>query len=797
VSFVNKILEKKKFILFDSAMGTTLQKMGLKAGEIPELFNFTHSDIILDIHKQNIEAGSDIIITNTLGANELSLKGCQYSVEEIIHKAVSLAREAAGEKFVALDLGSLGQLLEPLGSLKFENAYELYKRQVLAGVDAGVDLILIETISDIYEAKAAILASKENSNLPVFCTMTFDKNGRTLTGTDPITMVNVLEGLGVDVIGVNCSLGPKEILPIVDEILKYAKIPVMVQPNAGLPEYVDGETVFNVTPEEFASVMVEIAKKGVRILGGCCGTTPEFIVKLYKELKNIDPAVPKPVSYTCACSSTKTIIFNKNQPKIIGERINPTGNKIIKNALINQDYGAIINEAIIQKDAGADILDVNIGLPEIDEPVMMIKVIKELQGIIDIPLQIDSANFKALETGARIFNGKPILNSVTGKKSHMEQIFPIVKKYGACVICLTMDERGLPKSIEQRVEIAEKIINTANQYGIPKKNILIDCLVLTASTHQDQVLKSLKAMQIIKQKFGVTTVLGASNISFGLPRRDLINQTYMAMALTYGLDAPITDPLIPEIIETISAFRVLSDIDENSEDFISKYSNVQPEKLLSKEKTEESLSNIIIKGLLNQVEQKTLGLLKNTPPLSIIDNHLIPSLDIVGDMYDRGDIFLPQLIRSAETVKKAFKIIKSNMPHDQEKELSKGKILLATVAGDVHDIGKNIVKVLLENYGFDVVDLGKDVPIDSIVSTCVEQNIKLVGLSALMTPVLQNMKKTIEKLQKIDNECKIMVGGAVLNEKYAKMINADFYGKDAREAVNIAKKFFLKINIKK
>ncbi|QEE14653.1 homocysteine S-methyltransferase family protein [Promethearchaeum syntrophicum] len=792
MSFVKKIFEenKKKFILFDSAMGTTLQKMGLKAGEIPELFNFTHSDVILDIHKQNIEAGSDIIITNTFGANEIKLKGCLYSVEDVVQKAVSLARKAAGKKYVALDLGPTGQLLEPLGSLKFEQAYDLYKRQVIAGTDAGADLIIIETISDLYEAKAAILAAKENSNLPVFCTMTFDQNGRTLTGTDPITMVNVLEGLGVDVIGVNCSLGPKDILPIVDEILKYATIPVMVQPNAGLPDYVDGETVFNVTPEEFATVMVEIAKKGVRILGGCCGTTPEFILKLHEKLKNIDPSVPKPVSYTCACSSTKTVIFDANLPKIIGERINPTGNGIIKNALINQDYGAIINEAIAQKDAGADILDVNIGLPEIDEPIMMVKVIKELQGIIDIPLQIDSANIKTLEAGARIFNGKTILNSVTGKKNNMEQIFPIAKKYGACVIGLTMDERGLPKTIEQRVEIAEKIITTAKQYGIPKKDILIDCLVLTASTHQDQVLKSLKAMQIIKQKFGVKTVLGASNISFGLPRRDLINQTYMAMALTYGLDAPITDPLVPEIIETIFAFRILSNTDKNSEDFINKFGNNQSEKQLLKEETKESLSNIIIKGLLNQVEQKTQDLLKNTPPLSIIDEHLIPSLDIVGDMYDQGDIFLPQLIRSAETVKKAFKIIKSTMPHEDEKGLSKGKILLATVAGDVHDIGKNIVKVLLENYGFTVIDLGKDVPIDSIVSTCIEQKIKLVGLSALMTPTVENMKKTIEKLQNSDKDCRIMVGGAVLNEKYAKMINADYYGKDARQAVEIAQTFF-------
>ncbi|MHA1721040.1 MAG: homocysteine S-methyltransferase family protein [Promethearchaeota archaeon] len=794
MSFVKRIFEnnEKKFLLFDSAMGTTLQKMGLKAGEIPELFNFTHSEEIYQIHKKNIEAGSDILITNTFGANELKLKDCKYSVEEIIHKAVELARKAAGKKFVALDLGPTGQLLEPLGSLKFEQAYDLYKRQVLAGVDAGVDLILIETISDLYEAKAAILAAKEKSNLPVFCTMTYEQNGRTLTGTDPITMVNVLEGLGVDVIGVNCSLGPKEILPIVDEILKHAKIPVMVQPNAGLPELVDGETIFKITPNEFAEVMGEIARKGVKILGGCCGTTPEFIVKLREELTGIDPVVPTPLNYTCACSSTKTIIFDQNQPIIIGERINPTGNKNIKNALIEQDYNVILNEAISQKEAGANILDVNIGLPEINEPAVMVKLIKEIQGIIDIPLQLDSANFSALEAGVRIFNGKAILNSVTGKEDHMKQIFSIVKKYGACVIGLTMDERGLPKTIEQRVEIAEKIINTAKQFGISKNDIIIDCLVLTASTHQDQVLKSLKAMKIIKEKFGVKTVLGASNISFGLPRRDIINRTYLAMALTYGLDSVITDPLIPDIIETISAFRVLSNIDRNSDDFIRNYSNKKPTELATNKNSNETLSNIIIKGLLNRVEEKTQNLLKNYEPLEIIDGHLIPALDIVGELYDRGDIFLPQLIRSAETVKKAFKLIKSSMPHEKGKNISKGKILLATVAGDVHDIGKNIVKVLLENYGFKVVDLGKDVPVNSIVSAVIEQDIKLVGLSALMTPTVENMKKTIEKLQINTKKCKIMVGGAVLNEKYANMINADYYGKDARAAVSIAKKFFSK-----
>jgi len=803
VNIVKEIREGKKFFFFDAAMGTSLQQRGMKAGEIPEESNFTHPEIILQIHRENIAAGANILTTNTFGANELKLQSSQYSVEQIVEQAISLARKAAEpETLVALDLGPTGFLLEPMGTLTFEQAYDLYKRQVIAGSEAGADLIIFETISDLYEVKAAILAAKENSTLPVFCTMTFQADGRTLTGTDPLTMVSVLEGLGVDVLGVNCSLGPAEVLPIVEEILKFATIPVMVQPNAGLPEIIEGETVFTLTPEEFARDMKILATKGVRVFGGCCGTTPTFIKTLIDTLQGMTPLILHNPPLTTVCSSTQTVILGK-EVKIIGERINPTGNSKVKEGLRTQKFGPILTEAINQKEAGADILDVNIGIPEIDETQTIIKVVKELQGFIDLPLQIDSPKAEVLAAAARVCNGKPILNSVSGKQAHMDKIFPIAKKYGACVIGLTMDESGLPKTVEKRVEIAEKLIRTAQKYGIPKENIIIDCLTLTVSTHQQAALDSLRAMQQIKQQFGVKTTLGASNISFGLPHREIINQTYLAMAFAYGLDAPITDPTSFAVRNTVSAFKVLANHDPSAENYIERFGNLPELDLHHQSSTATSsnsnnpkqpsgngLKDLIIKGFLEQAQTQTHTLLDSHAPLEIVDQFLIPALDIVGEKYDSGEIFLPQLIRSAETVKAAFAVIKEQMTGDQAGDIQKGKILLATVAGDVHDIGKNIIKILLENYGFEVIDLGKDVPVATVVETAQKHQIALIGLSALMTTTVENMKKTIEALRKSGLECKIMVGGAVLNEKYATMINADYYGKDAREAVAIAQKFF-------
>ena len=783
-----KDLMLERFVYFDGAMGTMLQKMGLITGEVPETYNILHPEIIKQIHEKYIEAGADIITTNTFGANELKLKETGYSVEEIITSAVEIARKAKGDKYIALDIGPIGQLLEPSGTLKFERAYEIFKRQVIAGVKAGCDLILIETISDLYEAKAAVLAAKENSNLPVFCTMTFGEDGRTFTGTDPLTMVTLLEGLGVDALGLNCSLGPKELMPIVEKVLEYASIPVMIQPNAGLPRMEGDKTIFDVGPKEFAAYIKTMAEKGASILGGCCGTTEEYIKAVKEELKGITPKKIEKKKVTAICSASKTVILG-DEVKVIGERINPTGKKKFKEALKNNNIDYILTEAINQTEAGADILDVNVGLPEIDESEMMVKVIKEIQSIINLPLQIDSSSPAVIEAAARIYNGKPIINSVNGKEKEMEAIFPIVKKYGACVVGLTLDEKGIPSKAEDRVAIAERIITTAEKYGINREDILIDCLVLTASAQQDEVMETIKAVRLVKEKFGVKTLLGVSNVSFGLPQREILNQTFLAMALAQGLDAPILNPNNDTIMDVIRSYKVLANIDKEAKAYVEKYSEVKEEKVVSTINN-KSLKEIIIRGLKEEAASKTKELLEDKDSLTVVDEYLIPALDIVGDKYEKGEIFLPQLIQSAETVKNAFTVIKEKMLLEGEKGISKGKIILATVKGDIHDIGKNIVKVILENYGYDVIDLGKDVPIETVVESAKKENIKLVGLSALMTTTVKSMEETIKALRDNKVECKVFVGGAVLNQEYADMIKADFYAKDAREAVQIAKEFF-------
>ncbi|WP_207707295.1 homocysteine S-methyltransferase family protein [Crassaminicella thermophila] len=785
---IKKIIGKE-FIFFDGAMGTMLQQAGLPIGELPESFNISYPEVIYDIHKKYIDAGADVITTNTFGANEYKLKDLPYSVEQIISKAVSIARDAAGNKLVALDIGPIGQLMEPIGTLKFDEAYEIFKRQIKAGETAGADLILIETISDLYEAKAAILAAKENCSLPVFCTMTFQQNGRTLTGTDPTTMVHVLEGLGIDALGINCSLGPKEIKPIIEKILKISTVPVIVQPNAGLPKLKEGKTVFDLTPEVFSEEIKNMAQMGISIIGGCCGTNPDFIKKAKKYLEGLYPIKLNNKKLTTVCSSTKTIVIG-NDIKIIGERINPTGKKKLKEALRNNNLDYILSEAIKQKEAGADILDVNIGLPEINEKEMMPKIIKEIQGIVDIPLQIDSTNTDTIEAAVRVFNGKPLINSVNGKTESMKSIFPIVKKYGACVIGLTLDENGIPKKAEERAAIAEKIINTASSYGIPKENILIDCLVLTASAQQEEVMETLKAIKLVKDRFDVKTTLGVSNVSFGLPQRKIINRTFLAMALSFGLDAPIIDPLLESNLETIHTFNVLANHDKDAQNFINIYRNDSKKEEPKKLEAKKNLKQIIIDGIKDEAAQKTKELLNSITPLEIVNNYLVPALDLVGNKYEKEEIFLPQLIRSAETVKASFEVIKEHLLKEGKSNISKGKILLATVKGDIHDIGKNIVKVLLENYGFDVLDLGKDVPIEEVVEQTKAHDIKLVGLSALMTTTVKNMEQTIKAIRENHIHCYIMVGGAVLNQEYADMIGADFYAKDARESVTIAQKVF-------
>ncbi len=785
---IYELISKDDFLIFDGAMGTMLQDRGLIAGEIPETYNILHSQKIVDIHELYISAGAEVITTNTFGANELKLQDTGYSVEEIITEAVRLAKMAKGDKYIALDIGPIGQLLEPIGTLEFEQAYEIFKRQVVAGVNAGIDLIIIETISDLYEAKAAVLAAKENSNLPVICTMTFEEDKRTFTGTDPLSMVTLLTGLGVDALGINCSLGPKELLPIVEEVLEYSSIPVIVQANAGLPKIENDQTIYDITPEEYCYHVKKMVKKGVKIVGGCCGTNDKFIKEIVNELKNLKPNKVSKKEYTAICSSSKTVLIGE-KIKIIGERINPTGKKKFKEALKDNNIDYVLNEAINQQEAGADILDVNVGLPEIDEEKVMVNVIKEIQSIINIPLQIDSSSAKVIETASRLYNGIPIINSVNGKKEVMDEIFPIVKKYGACVIGLTLDENGIPEKAEERVDIAQKIINTAKEYGIPKEKIIIDCLVLTASAQQKEVMETIKAIRMVKEKFGVATTLGVSNVSFGLPNRELLNQTYLVMALTEGLDAPIINPNNKIIIDTINAYRVLINEDNDANNYIKNYvdsNNLQEKNIENKDK-DKSLIDIIVKGLKEESSLKTKELLTQMDGMDVVNKYLIPALDIVGDKYEKEEIFLPQLIQSAETVKKSFEVIKNTLNNTENNQIIKEKIVLATVKGDIHDIGKNIVKVILENYGFDIIDLGKDVPIEKVVNAVKENDVKLIGLSALMTTTVKNMEDTIKALKENNLQCQVIVGGAVLNQEYADMIRADHFARDAQEAVRIAR----------
>lgn len=783
---LNKL--KDSFLYFDGAMGTMLQKSGLETGRLPEELNITNPDLIYRIYREYLHSGSNIVSTNTFGANRLKLKNLPYGVEEIIRASVETAKKSiAGmeEKYVALDIGPIGSLLSPLGTLDFEEACDIFKEQVISGTNAGADLILIETMTDLYELKAAILAAKENSSLPVFATMSFQDNGRTFTGTDVKTFVFTAEGLGVDVLGVNCSLGPKELQPIVDELVKYSSIPVMVQANAGLPKYKNNTAYYDVSPLEYSREINIMAKKGVAIFGGCCGTSPEYIKSIISSLNELKPLEVSKKHFTSATSSSKTVFIGP-EVTIIGERINPTGKKLMKEALRESNFDYIVKEAIIQQDTGSDILSINSGLPGIDEKEMMKRIISEVQSLVSLPLQIDSANYDVLEAAARIYNGKPIINSVNGKKESMEKVFPTVKKYGALVVALTLDEEGIPATAEKRLEIASNIIEKANEYGIAEENILIDPLVLTASAGQAAVMETLKAIPLIKNKYKVKIVLGTSNISFGLPNRNLLNSTYLAMALAYGLDAPITDSSNEAIMDVIRSFKVLAAQDKDSRDYIEAYTDRVHES--NEIVLDADLKVFIIKGLKDEAKKLSLKLLEKYKPLELVNEFLIPALDMAGEKYEAQEMFLPQLIRSAETSKEVFKIIKKNSLKGSE--INGRKILLATVKGDIHDIGKNIVKLILENYGYKIFDLGKDVDSERIAETVARENIKLVGLSALMTTTAKNMEDTIKLLKSEFPHIKIMVGGAVLTADYASDIGADYYSNDAKGAVDIARIIF-------
>lgn len=809
-SKLRKVLAEERPLIFDGAMGTMLQKSGIAEEKVPELYLFKNPETIKDIHKSYLKAGSDIISTNTFGANYLKVKDCGYRVDEIVREAVKLAREAiedldAKEKYVALALGPIGKLMVPTGDLTFEEACDLYREQMVAGLSAGADLILVETLSDPYELKAALVTARELTDIPVFCTMTFQEDGRTLMGQDPFRAIAMVKDLGADGIGVNCSLGPAQMLPIVEEFVKYSPLPVMVQPNAGLPEVRDGETVYNVKPGEFADVMEEMLYMGVSVVGGCCGTGPEHIKELSKRVKAIDDAkwrqaakernIPK---LTMACSAGKTVVF-EDRIVVIGERINPTGKKLLKEALKSGDYDYIEDEAIAQVKAGAEVLDVNVGLPEIDEKEAMLKAMERIAAVVDVPLQIDSANPTVVEAAARLYNGRPIINSVNGKQEVMDAIFPIVKKYGSCVVALTLDEKGLPESAEERVKIAETIIREAEKYGIGPERILVDCLTLTVSAQQKAGVDTLKAIGEVKDRFGVKTTLGASNVSFGLPQRPLLNRTFLAMALYAGLDAPITDPLAEEYMDTIRAYETLAAKDTDSKDFIKYYGGKAGPKTEtgptaggpdpSQSAASDDLYHIIVNGYQEKSKKATEKLLESKAPLEIVETVIIPALEQVGKEYESGEKFLPQLVQSADAVKPAFEIIKEALSATGE-NISYGKIILATVLGDIHDIGKNIVKVLLENYGYEVIDLGKDVDIEKLVETAKAEEIQLVGLSALMTTTVVNMEASIKAFKDAGLDLKVAVGGAVLNEEYAKKIGADYYCKDAMDGVKVANQIF-------
>lgn len=778
----------KERLFFDGAMGTMLQKNGLSAGEIPETWNITHRDTVYAIHKAYADAGCNIIKSNTFGANALKFKGTDYTVEEIVTSAIDIAKTAVSGKdktFVALDLGPTGKLLKPYGELPFETAYELYKQQVIAGKKAGADLVLIETMGDTYEIKAAVLAAKENCDLPIVVTMIFDESGKLLTGSDIKTAVFMLEGLGVDAIGFNCGLGPRQMLSLLPELLKYSSTPLVVNPNAGLPECVNGVTFFNVTPEDFANDLKELAEMGVSLLGGCCGTTPEHLKEAVKLCKDIPVLPVKQKSITAVTSYSKTAVIGE-RPIIIGERINPTGKKKLKAALVSGDSGYIFSEALSQVECGADVLDVNVGLPEIDEPKVMCDTVKGIQGITNLPLQIDTSDPAAMEQALRIYNGKPLINSVNGKKESMEKIFPLAKKYGGVVVCLTLDEGGIPESAEGRIKIAEKIINTAKEYGIDKKDLIIDTLAMTVSTGAENAKRTLQALSYVRNTLGVNTVLGVSNISFGLPKRDNINAAFFTLAMGSGLSAGIINPKSDSMMNAFYSYCALNGYDENFETYISKTSDSAP--TAKNDKTD--LKTAVINGLSGAAGENARELLKTEQPLDIINLYLIPALDIVGKGFEDGTIFLPQLLMSADAAKAAFDEIKASIPAEANDSEKKNKVVIATVKGDIHDIGKNIVKVLLENYGFDVIDLGKDVDPEIIVDTAIKEKVKLVGLSALMTTTVVNMEETIRLLRKRYPECKVMVGGAVMTQDYADRIGADSYAKDAMGAVRYAERLF-------
>ena len=816
-------LMKERRIYFDGGMGSLLQARGLQPGELPETWNLSKPEIIEEIHREYLEEGSDVVTTNTFGANHFKFKAEDgYSVQDIVAAAVGNAKraiKACGHGYAALDMGPTGKLLKPYGDLEFEYAYEAYKEVVIAGKEAGADLVIIETMGDGYELKAAVLAAKENSNLPVFATITLDEKGKMLTGGNVESVTALLEGLGADVIGLNCGLGPIQLLPFLKDMVRVSSTPILVNPNAGLPRSEGGKTVYDINADEFAEAMKEMARNGATVLGGCCGTTPEHIHKTKLVCDAIPVCEITDKGRTVISSYSHAVTFG-GRPILIGERINPTGKPKFKQALKDKDLTYILSMGVAQQESRADVLDVNVGLPGIDEPQMMVDVVKELQGVLDLPLQIDTSDPVAMERALRIYNGKPLINSVNGKKEVMEQIFPLVKHYGGVVVALALDEDGIPETADGRIAVAKKIYETAASYGIPKKDILVDCLCMAVSSDKNGALTTLETVRRVRDELGGKTVLGVSNVSFGLPMRENINASFFLLAMQNGLSAGIVNPNLEAMMQVYDSFLVLTAQDENCAGYVGIYGPKEAEKKRQKEilkaaavnqaagvsgtagagsaagsgtasgagaaDTGSALKKSIIKGMSQAAADAARLALKDTDALELINTDMIPALDEVGKGFEAGTVFLPQLLMSAEAAKAAFAVVKESMEASGEVQEKKGKVILATVKGDIHDIGKNIVKVLLENYSFDVIDLGRDVPPETVVEEAIREHVPVVGLSALMTTTVPSMEETIKALRKDAPWVKVMVGGAVLTQEYADAIGADAYCKDAMASVNFA-----------
>ena len=802
---IREVFDRKRFVFLDGGMGTQLQARGLQPGQKPELAALEMPEVLTAIHTDYANAGADILLANTFGANAKKLTGCGHTVEEVVSASIACARKAAETTgaCVALDIGPLGELLVPAGTLAFEDAYNEFAQVIRAGAAAGANLVFLETMTDLYELKAAILAARENCDLPVFTSMSFESRGRTFTGCTVESYAVTAAGLGADAVGINCSLGPKEILPFAQRLCRSvpAGVPVFVKPNAGLPNP-DGS--YNLNPDEFAAEMKEYAAIGVSMVGGCCGTTPAFIARLHETFSPLTPADKIPIRRSCLCTPVRFV--EVDGITVVGERINPTGKKRLQQALRDGDSAYPCTQAVAQAEAGAQVLDVNAGLPGIDEAATLEQLVKDLQAVTDLPLQLDSSNPEALSRALRIYNGKPIVNSINGEPETLEKILPLCKKYGAAVVGLALDEHGIPKTAEGRFEVAKRIVAATDAIGIPRGDVYIDCLTLTVSAEQSAAAETLKAITMCKKELGVRTVLGVSNISFGLPCRGYMNTTFLTLAMQAGLDLAIMNPSSEEMMAAVYAYNVLTNRDKQSTKYIERFADrvpastalAQAAKAVPAASAAEAeltgpyaaLMKAVEKGLKGDAAAHTRALLAEKQPLEVVDEALIPALDIVGAKYEKGTLFLPQLLQAASAAQSAFEEIKTAIAQKGEGSASKGRIVLATVKGDVHDIGKNIVRVILENYGFEVLDLGRDVPVETVVDTVREKDVHLVGLSALMTTTLKSMEETIAALRAAQLDCKIMVGGAVLTPEYAEKIGADWYAKDAKRSADIAKEFF-------